>query len=243
MHTVDKKFNYLAPLKVKNLQRVGGSNDGGYIIAAEPFNDSDILISFGIGESFNLEECYANKKIVHAYDHTIDLKKFFIQFLKYLKRFLILKSSFGSVKSRYNNLIKYYLLKKKKFFHFKKKLNNQKISKNDILINEVFNKTLSKNIFFSIDIEGDEYKILDQIITEHHRINLILIEFHDLDTNQILFDKIVKKLQQFFTIIHLHGNNNSFITNFGLPDVLEMTLINKNNCPFTFIIYHFKHIV
>lgn len=227
---VNKKFNYLIPKKTQFLIRVGSNFDGGYVVVKKPFVDSDILISFGLGEAFNLEESFVRSgRVVHAYDHTVNYSVFVYRFLKQIKRFLHLKSNLESIKNKFIVLKNYIRIKNlKNFNHYENKINNKKVSKIDIPIQEIFKKTSSNNIFLSIDIEGDEYKILNHIIYESNRINLLVIEFHDLDKNLSLFEKTIQTLKEKFFIIHIHGNNCSHQLNSGLPNVLEMSFINKN---------------
>ena len=86
----------------------------------------------------------------------------------------------------------------------------------------VFEKTTSKNIFFKIDIEGSEYRILDTLIKNQSRVNGLVIEFHDCD---IHLDKIKQFIKLFkLNLVHIHGNNFSKIrTDDQLPLILELT--------------------
>ena len=106
----------------------------------------------------------------------------------------------------------------------KKKIqfNKKKISYNDL------NKILSQernDIFLKIDIEGGEYRILDDLLLNQKKIIGLVIEFHDCDLH---IEKILKFLRSFnLTLVHIHGNNfaerdlNNDIT------VLELTF-SKN---------------
>lgn len=80
-----------------------------------------------------------------------------------------------------------------------------------------------------IDIEGNEYKILDLIISNSKKILMLIIEFHFIQKNRREFIFFFKKILKYFSIIHVHGNNNNKINIFGIPDVMEITMINKNN--------------
>ena len=102
---------------------------------------------------------------------------------------------------------------------------------NDWLINE------DKEIIFKMDIEGDEYSILNSISEKNlNKIRILVIELHDLRhlRNYFFFktfEKIISRLNNVFYICHLHANNSSKIKNIGgfkVPDMLEMTLIRKD---------------
>ena len=63
------------------------------------------------------------------------------------------------------------------------------------------------------------------------RIEMAIFEFHELDKNEKIFISSIKKLQEKFMIVHLHGNNHCPQTLEGLPIALEMTFINKRYQP------------
>ena len=70
-----------------NLLRIGGDNDGGYLVESASIEKTEALISMGIGKNWKFEEDFISNKAIeiHAYDHTVRgafWPKFFI------KRFL-----------------------------------------------------------------------------------------------------------------------------------------------------------
>ena len=82
-----------------------------------------------------------------------------------------------------------------------------------------------------IDIEGDEFKILEEIDKNLDKINLLIIEFHDLNKN-------LKKVENFIENtklknIHIHANNYGNLDENGMPQVIEMTLINSKKFEIT----------
>lgn len=81
-----------------------------------------------------------------------------------------------------------------------------------------------------MDIEGGEFPWMLNI-TEKQLKNFkqIVIEFHYI-TNKDKTDtaiKCIEKLNKFFYLIHVHGNNGCGTEN-GIPNVIELTFINKN---------------
>ena len=46
-----------------------------------------------------------------------------------------------------------------------------------------------------------------------------------------IFFNSVKKLKEYFEIIHIHGNNHFPKSDTGLPMIIEMTLLNKKYAP------------
>ena len=114
--------------------------------------------------------------------------------------------------------------------HFKIKVSNKNSHKEENL-KRILSKAKNKKILLSIDIEGDEYRVLHDIAKQSKFIHLIVIEFHFLDKKRFLFKKVLKELKKNFDIIHIHGNNYTSFCNDGLPITLEMTLRNKKIYP------------
>ena len=46
MSKVDKKYNFLRPIKAKNLKRLGRNEDGGYLVDFELLKESKIYKNF-----------------------------------------------------------------------------------------------------------------------------------------------------------------------------------------------------
>jgi len=165
---------------------------------------------------------------VHVYDHTVSKKVFLFRLLKQIRRLFHFKSNFNSIYKKYCTLKKYRLLNKSlKFKHHQIKITDNPTNPKEINIDNILKKIDHKNIFFSIDIEGDEYKIIKDLNYFHDRINIIVLEFHDIEKNTYNFEKAINLLNENFLIIHLHGNNCSYICENGIPNVMEVTLVNK----------------
>ena len=73
------------------------------------------------------------------------------------------------------------------------------------------------------DIEGSEYEVIDQILKYNKRIKMMVFEFHWIDKNETIFLESVKKIKDYFEIIHIHGNNHFSKLESGLPIILEIT--------------------
>ena len=208
-----------------DLVRLGKNNDGGYLVCKNSIEVSDCLISFGISDDFSFEEDFKNKKNIpiFAYDSTSTniffLKKILINILK-----IKLKNLFKDI----YNFIKFKIFfNNKSNFFFKNKIGKSSDAGSIcISIEETIKKTNNaRSIFFKIDIEGSEYKILDDIIKYRDRLSAITIEFHDADIHQ---DKIIKFINNInLTLVHIHANNYSGYGNYNVPATLEFSF-SKN---------------
>ncbi|MDR0541241.1 MAG: hypothetical protein LBH19_03400, partial [Dysgonamonadaceae bacterium] len=84
------------------------------------------------------------------------------------------------------------------------------------------------SIFLKMDIEGGEYLCLPQCLPFLDKINGMVIEFHILAIADVKFEALLNTLSEKFYVAHVHGNNyGKLIYNTNIPEILEITLINK----------------
>ena len=225
---------FLKPEYETKLIRIGKDNDGGYLISEASLKSSKILQSFGVSDDWSFDEDFYNKSKskVFAYDPSVNwkfwTKKIFID-LKDI--FLFKKKSFKEIM----NIFLYF--KYKKFFNNTDKIHVQKLiaTKGTIILgfqndqitdlDDIMNDINKKNIFFKIDIEGGEYKILDQIIKYQKYMTGLAIEFHDCDLHQKLIEKFIINFE--LQLVHIHVNNWGLTNNDDFPPVIEITFSPK----------------
>ena len=208
-----------------NLLRVGPRKDGGYIIDRRVIKRSKTVITCGLNDDWEFEKKYLKmnpEAKIFAYDHTVNKKFWKKRFKKDFIALILLK------KITINKILDVFKYIDYKFFfkrniHISKKVVLNKKSVNEISIKEILDK--KKNVILKIDIEGDEYKILNVINKEQSKINLLLVEFHNISKNMQKIKNFLNKSK--FKIIHLHGNNYGGVDKFNNPNVIEVTLINS----------------
>ena len=205
---------YITPF---TLVRVGPNEDGGYIIA-DGF-DYDLFISCGIANDIRFEESFLDihKTRCIAFDGTI--------------------SSFPS--HTHKNSME-WISKNIGFSNTEKTTNLKEYIQNN------------NKIFLKMDIEGSEFNWLGSMSeTELEKFSQIVLEVHwPFD---IYRSNMLKKLNKTHYIIHIHGNNycdrdipkhlpsgrtydgtviinNNIMPEIKLPEVFEVTYINKKLC-------------
>lgn len=219
--------NILKPFKSNksNLLRVGPKKDGGYIIDKRVINKSKTVITCGLNDDWEFEKHYLKinpEGNVIAYDHTVNKKFWKKRFKKdFLALILLKKINIYKILDVFKYIDYKFFFKKN--IHVTKKVVLIKKSKNEISIKEILDK--KRNIILKIDIEGDEYKILNFINKEHSKINLLIIEFHNISKNISKIKKFLSNSK--FKIIHLHGNNYGGTDRFNNPNVIEVTFLNS----------------
>ena len=235
MDTV-KLPKYLQPKYSFKKIRVGKKYDGGYVAPLLAIKKSESLISFGMYDDWSFEKHFSklNKKInIFVYDGSVN---FFFWIKYYIKNFILLIR----LKIELNNFIKsffkifdyYIFFNKKKILHIEKFVTSadKKISNinKKITLNQIFNNTPIKNVFLKIDIEGNEYRILNDILKYKNKIECMVIEFHNFDLMQKKIKNFLKKFN--LCIVHTHVNNYGRITQKETPTVIELTLSKKSYC-------------
>jgi hypothetical protein len=216
-----------------NLIRIGRNNDGGYLVEKDSILKSNSLVSFGIGFDWSFEKDFFNyRKIpIHCYDHT--LKYSYIKKFSRHSLFSLLKPSMWRFDAFKELKKKIFLYKDyKNFFkedvvHFRSAIG---IGFKRIRLKEIFDRIRHNPIFLKIDIEGSEYRILEEIIELQDFICRIVIEFHDIDLHE---DKILNFIYNFkLKLVHVYAQNpggEQYLTESGDPTQLEMTFSNVEN--------------
>lgn len=227
---LNNKLNYLIPYEVDELVRLGCKQDGGYVISKSSLENCSFLLSFGMAENWSFEEDfvkYNSSNEVHIYDHTVNINFFLVRLYKSVKRIFYFKSNLKNIIKKILDIKNYLYLKNIKIIHFKERVGKKNLS-NSSDIKKIFSR-IQKNskIILKIDIEGDEFEILEELNSLSKLIHTLVIEFHYLDKKREKFEKIIKKINDNFFIIHLHGNNDTDYCEDGLPKTLEISFINK----------------
>lgn len=204
--------------KVEDLIRLGSTNDGGYVVNKCSLSESDVLYTYGVSDDYTFEldyvKHYPNKK-VRMFDHTVDYA-FEVAPNVYFKKEPLAINIDDTENSFLNHL-------------------------------HIFND-LNKKIFLKIDVEGYEYNFflnLSKNLNLLENVTGMAIEFHNLAsvTHYVLFQKIINKLSKFFTVTHIHGNNNGLLYNIdgGLyPTTIEISFC-KNELAKTFDIVSMEY--
>lgn len=220
---------FLPKISKSPLKRLGDKSDGGYIVNEKIIKCSNNLITFGLGDNFSFEKHFHSlkpKSKVYVFDHTINylywVKHFFYWFFHNLR--------FRNFNKRFLTFLEYYhFFKKKNIHHFKLKIVSTKnVSKNKISLKQILSvhNLNPKNSILKIDIEEDEYNILDEIC--RHKFRCIIIEFSELKKNFYKVQRFIRKLELLgIYIIHIHANNFDKNDEYDWPIHLEVTFASE----------------
>lgn len=210
----------LKPKYQYELVRIGSKNDGGYLVEKSSIQNSDFLIGLGINDDWSFEKKFQKDFI--GVDNQLSLK-FLIK--KFLSSFFSIFSK-GSLYSPIFSFLKIidYLRMRNRFI--KGTISNyDNLEYGYISLKTIFTKIIKnpkKNkVFLKLDIEGSEYRILNDILDFEDFLSGLIIEFHDVDLN---LDKIIDfstKLN--LEIVHIHPNNFGGVDYKNNPLALEIS--------------------
>ena len=210
--------SFLKP-KPYSLARYGRDNDGGYLIVENDIEKSEYILCLGINDDWSFErDIYEKYGVsIHCFDGSISLIPLIKLVIKNAFHFPNLKPFTNSLKS---------LITFKKFFsqagvHFKKMYVGRAIGCTSI----TFSKSVQicdihKPFFLKVDIEGSEYRILDEILGHKNLIQGLAIEFHDFDLHIAEIQRFTERLG--LQVAHVHVNNYGEVDDENIPIFLEV---------------------
>jgi hypothetical protein len=226
-----RELDYLRPLVMADMCRLGRNNDGGYIVPRSVLTSSEYLISFGLSFDWSFEKAFKLHKPeiqIDAYDHSMSQSAIFLRAAKSIVKAALFQISPGRAVQILREIVDYFTT----MHHFVRRVSPTKIDEMDITVEEVFSRApRGKRIFLKMDIEGSEYDIIPDVLQYSRDLTGMIIEFHDTGRLRTKFKQRVETLLEKFEIVHIHGNNWSGVSVDGLPDALEVTFVNKEYCP------------
>jgi hypothetical protein len=224
------KFFY--PKHNCNLIRLGNTNDGGYVVEENSIKNSEILLSFGLSDDWSFESDFSNlgKKKIYTYDYSVNARFWIINFIKTLINILFFKELSSNIKKLFQYFKYKFFFNNNNNFHYKKFISPSSMKKNMLRDNFIIDvndimKKIDKKIFLKIDIEGSEYRILDQIVNNAKKMNGLVIEFHNFDLHQEIIKSFIQDFE--LELVHIHVNNYGTIDKAGVPSVVELTFSSE----------------
>jgi hypothetical protein len=215
------------PVACASLARVGSANDGGYVVPLDALHAAGALMSFGLSHDWTFERDFKKHNaaaFVHCYDHTVSLRTAVQYSFGQLLRF-VLQFRVGAFRKAFT-WIDYLLFFRADKIHFKQRVWRDR-QDNSVTIDDVFGRLPAEcPAFVKMDIEGSEYRVLDDLLRHSQNIVAMAIEFHDVDILPGPFNSLIEKIKRDFHIVHLHGNNMGGMA-FHFPIAPEITFLNK----------------
>ena len=212
----------MKPRHCGDLIRIGSEYDGGYLVSLSDVVESNALLSFGLNDDWKFEKDFSKLNPVPCtvYDASVDvrfwIKRTFIDFFKQPFKF----SPFGK-------LVDYFLFFRGQRRHIRRYVGFNSVDGSMIDFYSAFEALgVTSKLFVKCDIEGGEYRILDDILANSSNISGLVIEFHACD---LFIEKIIKFIDDFpLNVVHVHVNSFSQVrSNDYLPSVIEVSFSSR----------------
>lgn len=203
------------PVDSSGLILVGGPGDGAYVVAREAVEQADLLISMGLSDDWSFEEGFLRlgPARVVCFDGTVGL------------RFWMKRTLQALIRGKLSQTLKFP--RYRAFFARAACEHRQLMIGYDgpgaVSLATVLKEFPDAAIFIKMDIEGSEYRILDQIVAIKDRLTGLAIEFHDIDLHRARIDAFLSGMDG-FTVVGLHPNNYGGTDANGDPLVIEMAI-------------------
>jgi hypothetical protein len=223
------RLDDLHPVECPTLARVGGAYDGGYVVPLEAVEAAGALLSFGLSHDWTFERDFERHNpmaIIHCYDHTVSMLTTVLYSLGQFARFIVRR------KARYLRKtlawLDYLVFFRGKNEHFRQRIWRDR-SAGSATIADAFDRLpVGGPVFVKMDIEGSEYRVIDELLARTQHIAALTIEFHEVDIAPDLFNATIAKIKRDFHIVHIHGNNMGGLAPFHFPMSPEITFLHKS---------------
>lgn len=234
-------LSFLCPFEC-DLERVGSKRDGGYVLPSRAVRDTSHLFSIGISNDWSFEETLnrSNKRMrIFAFDRSVGSLVFlYIGFRDILKRRSKNTRSPEFPRLGYAWTWIKMSARFRWFFRGRHKFVRRWVKPSASSHKEIsFSDAISRvpkigGLVIKIDIEGDEYGLLEQIknalIDRKDQVLAIVFELHDTDTRRQEFEQFVTEIGALMPVVHVHGNNCRVYGTDGLPTFVEVTFARSD---------------
>lgn len=223
---------FFKPAGAAPLIRLGRNHDGGYLVDARSVQGADGVVSLGISEDWSFEEDFRQRNPVPLYAFDASLRAADLR--RRMERFAPLRRRLWRRREEYRHYLKFYT-SYTTFFSGAVRHIEQYVgidaelgTGEDVTRYIGFSRAMReivqgafKRPFFKIDIEGWEYRILDELVEHSDTAEGIVMEFHDVDLHLARIEEFVSRLP--LRICHVHCNNSGPRMRRNIPSVIECT--------------------
>jgi len=234
---IPKSVHHLLQPQEVPMRRLGNPHDGGYLVPQAALRPPLAVVSLGMKDDWSFEQDVVRlcaDTIVHSYDPTVSIATMFRSIWTGVG--LLVRGKNLTLWGRSKVFASYLtFFRGKNRIHFREWAGDSKDSRQATTADAVLHRIgKNRSILLKIDIEGDEYEFLDQILESSHfnQVAAMFIEFHDLDDRWERFTKLQERLLTKFRLVHVHANNmNKVVNDLGIPRVLELSFVRKGVTP------------
>lgn len=239
------------PVGVDDLVRLGRDADGGYVVSRRSVEATTGLVGLGIADDWSFEEHFAAQRpemSVVAMDGSVSAYMFR---RRAAESFALGAGGLALLRWRYSKLqfaqAAHLRRAAHRFDEFFRRSNRsfrpsfiddrdegasmtwRTLCASEVALQQAIS---TPHLFMKMDIEGAEYRVLEDILADAGRISGMVVEFHDLDTHWQRFADLMDQMSKEFAVVHMHGNNAApLIRGSTSPRLLEVSFANRTLLP------------
>jgi hypothetical protein len=233
MVTIPRELSALLQPEIVKMVRLGSPHDGGYVAPVAALHRSVSVVSLGLKDDWSFEQAVVKRQpaaVVHSYDPTVTPAAMITSLRLGVRSLLTLRDL--TLWGRTKVIVGYYsFFRGKRRRHYREWVKSASSPAGSTSISEVLTRVgHDSEVLLKVDIEGDEYGVLNDFISDPRAANIvgIFVEYHDLDTRWHEFVELQTRLLRNYHLVHVHANNiNKVLTDRGIPRVLEMSYLRR----------------
>ena len=159
---------WLRPHQVGALERLGSSHDGGYVLPKGALDQIDGVLSFGIDRNWSLEARIRSERPeipLHAYDPTVYERLFYREARSAWARLFTLRTPWAQVQQALKRLREFQKTFSAQGVHYRQRIFDRIQGQGDADFHLAVQRLAGcQNLLVKMDIEGDEYRVLPDLL-------------------------------------------------------------------------------
>jgi hypothetical protein len=212
MKKITSNFLKYKLYNLNHIIRIGSTRDGGYYVTKRLVENSSFLISAGISYNAEFERDFKNINPNCRIIMIDGSYNFILYFLRPFYWYFFKKS----YKSKISSLLDMILLKNEEIF-IKKYIG----TRSGISLSFLMNKYIGDEMgYIKTDIEGSEYKLLNEIIKFKNQFNGVAIEFHNVPDHILEINNFISRIDM--GLIGFKINETGGLGANGIPNTIEL---------------------
>jgi hypothetical protein len=215
------------PSATADLVRVGAAFDGGYGVPERVLRASKGLLSFGLGDdcAFEIEFARAGCPVV-CFDPVVNVRFWAARTASSFAKAIL------QLEPRRFGYVKRWLDYRRLFANGRHRHLRQPIGYGvggSVSYPEAVRIAgFQGRYFLKIDVEGSEYRVLDDIVAGAEGMTGIVIELHDIDLHADRIARFLSAISERMVLVHFHPNT---ATQFGPNEtslMVELSFLNRS---------------
>lgn len=210
--------DFLWPVRCDALIRVGKDHDGGYLLDKRNLAEADNLLSFGVNDDWSFEAAVLGTRPmpVTAYDGSVGSGVLLKRAIKSLAQPHPVRA-FASSFAAYLDYGRFFSENRTHIRKFVGPRDAEGVVSLDSAIRNAAGG--SRRLLIKMDIEGAEYRLLDDLVRHADEVAGLVLEFHDVDLHIARIRAFIAAFP--LALVHTHVNNYGSVGLDGIPTVVE----------------------